>query len=446
VPFVVMELVEGPTLAERLTRGPVPWRTAVRIAADVAAGLAAAHARGLVHRDIKPANVILTASGAKVVDFGIAAVAGDRTDGAGVGLLLGTPAYVAPERFAGEPVTAATDVYALGVLLYRALAGALPWEADTPTGLIRAHQSRPPDPLPAIDGLPPSVAELCGRCLSKLPDDRPSSAELAIALRAAATASSPVQPETADDGPTVDDGLTTILSTGMLAAPTQASGRRAGRTRRVPGRRTSLAAAAGVLLAGLVLGQFLQASGGQQGHRVATAAEGVRPGGANPGGANPATSPSCAVDYLTRRDVDGGFAVDLALVNTGDRPVSAWALRFTFPGDQRVVDGNGASWSQDGGTVTVRPNGDEVSLPPGGQQVFTFTGAYRDGNPLPTTFTLDTTACAARLAGATSTTTGNATTVGGTGNDSARPAAGARSDDGNANAGHGNGKRKKPKD
>src|SRR5690242_3416075 len=91
VPFVVMELVEGPTLAERLARGPLAWPAAVRIAADVAAGLAAAHARGLVHRDVKPANVILTASGAKIVDFGIAAVAGARTDGDGTGVLLGTP-------------------------------------------------------------------------------------------------------------------------------------------------------------------------------------------------------------------------------------------------------------------------------------------------------------------------------------------------------------------
>src|SRR5204862_6038367 len=167
VPYVVMELISGRTLAERLARGPLPWRAALRVGAETAAALAAAHARGLVHRDVRPANVMLTAAGVKVVDFGIAAVVGDNGEPGPDGVVLGTPAYLAPERMAGGPVRPATDVYALGVLLYRALTGTLPWHAETTTQMIKAHVYAEPSPLPSVPGLPDGVAELCLRCLAK---------------------------------------------------------------------------------------------------------------------------------------------------------------------------------------------------------------------------------------------------------------------------------------
>jgi serine/threonine protein kinase len=120
-PFVVMELLDGRTLSTRLAGGPLPWREAVEICAEVAAALSAAHARGLVHRDITPANVMLTATGVKVVDFGVSTVVGESgRDGPG-DAVVGTPAYLAPERLAREPVGPAADVYALGVVLR------LPW-------------------------------------------------------------------------------------------------------------------------------------------------------------------------------------------------------------------------------------------------------------------------------------------------------------------------------
>ncbi|WP_285684783.1 serine/threonine-protein kinase [Actinoplanes sp. NBRC 103695] len=203
VPYVVMELVDGESLAAVLARSRrLPWPAAVRIASEVSAALAAAHSRGIVHRDVTPANVMLTPTGAKVVDFGISALIGEN-DIDPDGSLLGTPAYLAPERLEGGQVSPATDVYAVGLLIYRTLIGQLPWDVGTTTALLRAHQYTEPDPLPPVEGLPLIVSDLVERCLQKRPDDRPSSAELAEIL-AGAAGNVPVQrnyiPEWADSG------------------------------------------------------------------------------------------------------------------------------------------------------------------------------------------------------------------------------------------------------
>jgi serine/threonine protein kinase len=181
VPYIVMEMVEGQTLGEHMDAGPIDWRIGVRICAEVAAALAAAHAEHVVHRDIKPANIMLTPSGAKVLDFGIAAAAGSP-DPDPDGPVMGTPAYVAPERFEGLPATPATDVFALGVLLYHCLAGRLPWLAATNTELIHAQRYEHPQPLPPIDGLPPEVADLCASCLHHDPLERPAALVAALML------------------------------------------------------------------------------------------------------------------------------------------------------------------------------------------------------------------------------------------------------------------------
>jgi hypothetical protein len=192
-PYLVMELLDGRSLAERLASGPVPWPEAARIAAQVAAGLAAAHASGIVHCDIKPGNVMLTSAGAKILDFGVASLAG-RPDTTGE-LIYGTPGYLPPERMAGAPPQPAGDVYALGVLL-----------ADMVTGRKPDHE---PAPLafPAAPVLPPAVVRLGSACLATDPAARPGAAELSRALAAAAgtrpaptVASAPTSPAPAVPG------------------------------------------------------------------------------------------------------------------------------------------------------------------------------------------------------------------------------------------------------
>lgn len=178
--YVVMELVDGRSLADMLTAGALPWRLAVLIGAQVGAALAASHRAGIVHHDVKPANIMVTTAGVKLVDFGISAAVGER-DGRD-GQLLGTPAYLAPERLSGAPVRPATDVYALGLLLYRLLSGQMPWNASTVTQMLKAHAYASPAPMPAVPGLPPEVTRLVARCLRKEPGGRPSSTEVAEVL------------------------------------------------------------------------------------------------------------------------------------------------------------------------------------------------------------------------------------------------------------------------
>ncbi|MBM0232178.1 serine/threonine protein kinase [Micromonospora sp. STR1_7] len=187
VPYIVMELAEGETLAAHLRAGPLDWRISTRVCAEVAAALAAAHASGIVHRDVKPANVMLTPAGVKVLDFGIATPAG-APDPMPEGMLMGTPAYLAPEQLDGAPATPAADMYALGVLLYYCLTSRLPYRADSTSELLGARRRRPPDRLPEIDGLPPEVAELCHSCLADDPAQRPTSLVAALLLAEAVDA------------------------------------------------------------------------------------------------------------------------------------------------------------------------------------------------------------------------------------------------------------------
>jgi tRNA A-37 threonylcarbamoyl transferase component Bud32 len=188
-PFLVLELLKGQTLAERLRDGALPPLEAARIAAQVADGLDAAHRIGIIHRDIKPGNVMLTAGGGvKVMDFGIAAAwEAHSTTGQ---QLLATAAYAPPERIAGGRASPAGDLYSLGVVLYEMLTGRPPFLADTAEGLLRAHLEAEPRPVRAlVFWVPPEIATACEAALAKDPAARPVSAgALAARLRAAAQA------------------------------------------------------------------------------------------------------------------------------------------------------------------------------------------------------------------------------------------------------------------
>jgi eukaryotic-like serine/threonine-protein kinase len=152
--YLVMELIEGETLAARLKRGRLPLEQTLRFGSQIAEALAAAHAKGIIHRDLKPANVMLTKSGAKVLDFGLAKSTSDPALSAEAGV-MGTPAYMAPEQFEGRRADARTDIYAMGLMLAEMLTG---------------KRSE------VLDTVPPALARVVKRCMENDPDERWQSA------------------------------------------------------------------------------------------------------------------------------------------------------------------------------------------------------------------------------------------------------------------------------
>ena len=149
-PFVVMECLSGETLAARIAAQPLGCDQVRDIATQLLGALSAAHRRGVIHRDIKPANLLLTPTGAvKVVDFGIA-TATDGHNVTGAGFVIGTLAYLAPERLQGAPATPESDIYAAGVVIYEALTGRKPFHADTPLALLDQISHRSPDDLTSL--------------------------------------------------------------------------------------------------------------------------------------------------------------------------------------------------------------------------------------------------------------------------------------------------------
>jgi serine/threonine-protein kinase len=182
--FIVMELLEGEGLFDRLRRqGALPPSETVAILVQVCTGLEAAHSEGVIHRDLKPENIFLHGRrGAppvvKILDFGVASSANAETGDAG--FVVGTPEYLSPEQALGQAVDARTDVYSVGVMAWRMLAGRTPFTAESPDSMIR-KQAREPVPLltvarPDLAAHPDLVAVVARAC-AKNPDDRPASAE-----------------------------------------------------------------------------------------------------------------------------------------------------------------------------------------------------------------------------------------------------------------------------
>jgi serine/threonine protein kinase/Tol biopolymer transport system component len=211
IDFLVFELVAGESLADRLIRGPLPFNELCRTAEEIAGALDAAHARGIIHRDLKPANVMLTKSGAKLLDFGLAklrqSIAGTEVSQAtrsfnaaltAKGAVLGTFAYMAPEQIEGKPVDARADIFSFGALLYEMATGRRAFDGDSQAALTASILARhPPPPSGVQSALPPGFDHLVERCLAKDPDERWQSArDVMFELRwtAKTTASVPSAP------------------------------------------------------------------------------------------------------------------------------------------------------------------------------------------------------------------------------------------------------------
>ena len=191
VHFLVMEYLEGETLAQRLDAGPLPLAQTLRCASEIADALDKAHRRGIVHRDVKPGNIMLTTGGAKLLDFGLAkpSSAVSRTGGeaatataghaplTGHGHLLGTLPYMSPEQLQGRDTDGRTDIFALGAVLYEMVTGERAFDADSQAGLIGAilndEVALPPERQAAT---PPALDRVIRRCLAKDPDERWQSA------------------------------------------------------------------------------------------------------------------------------------------------------------------------------------------------------------------------------------------------------------------------------
>ncbi len=194
--FIVMEHLDGCSLADALEVDAVlPWPEVAAIGAMIASGVAAAHAAGIIHRDLKPGNVMLVPREprviAKVFDFGIAKLLESAHGLTLPGTAMGTPRYMSPEQCRGDELDHRTDIYSLGVLLYRALAGRCPFEATEEGELLRMHEEAVVPPL-AVANLPPGFAQIVLRCLAKAPDARFGSMhEVAVALEGLRAARGP---------------------------------------------------------------------------------------------------------------------------------------------------------------------------------------------------------------------------------------------------------------
>ena len=212
--YLVMELVDGLNLKQRLRHGgPIPQVEAIAIAEQVCSALEAVHAQGFVHRDIKPQNILLDADGnVKVADFGIVHFQQSATLTAD-GMVLGTADYIAPEQARGEDLSPATDVYALGVVLFEMLTGQVPFTGATPTAVATRHASEAvPPPSRVMPAVSPFVEAIVLRALQKQPARRyQSAASFAEALQ--------VGRELLSGTPAEQPNLTEDIPVGQLTAP-----------------------------------------------------------------------------------------------------------------------------------------------------------------------------------------------------------------------------------
>lgn len=194
IDYLVMELLEGETLAAKIAKGAIPLNETLRIAAAVAEALEVAHRQGIVHRDLKPGNIMLTKSGAKLMDFGLAKSSGAGGSGSSApllsaartmsgasplsplttaGTILGTIQYMAPEQIEGKEADARSDLFAFGAILYEMVTGGRPFEGKSQISVASAILEKEPEPISAAQPFtPPALEHVVKACLAKNPDDR----------------------------------------------------------------------------------------------------------------------------------------------------------------------------------------------------------------------------------------------------------------------------------
>jgi eukaryotic-like serine/threonine-protein kinase len=353
-PYLVMEFVDGPTLAQILHAGPLPAARAMDVVAQAAAGLHAAHAAGLVHRDIKPSNIMVAPGNVvKITDFGLshtlASAPITRT-----GMVAGTPGYLAPERSAGVRATAASDLYGLGVVGYECIAGAPPFEG-TPIEVVLAHRDCPFPPLPP--GTPAPLADLIADLTAKDPGRRPAGASAvareAAGLRDALLASGGGQ-EAVTSALTRPAGPEqhTLIAPGPAAGPDSWSpGSAAARGRRGP-----TAAVGWVLAATLGLAAVIAIAIAALAHKPAT------PAAASPPSSRPPSSSPQAVR-----------AVDVSRSSLIGEPVLQAYRQLRGDGFRVRIQWQRTDQQQPGTVLNVRPAG---LRPPG--SLITLVAALRD--------------------------------------------------------------------
>ncbi len=364
-PYLVMELARGQSLAALLSQGTLPWPVAAAAAAQVASALAAAHTRGLVHRDVKPGNIMLTPAGAKLIDFGISAVDGEN-DADANGELRGTPEYVAPERLRGAVVAPPADVYALGVVLCRALTGEPPGDSALP------------------EAIPPDLAELCHHLLDPAPARRPDAASAAQSL--AETAGPPGFRALEQLAANSDDDYEI---TRELPLPSTIDGhlehRGVASTKDGFAERRAVAAILGAAAA-IVAGTLALA--------WSTAGSGPVADNALPLSEQPAARPACDATFNLAAADAGRFTVEIVATPTDGPLPAGWRVSLPLPVEGIGVDEH-SGWVRAGQTLTS-PAQDELAA--GEPAQLSVQGTHTGAIPLPTAIQINGSEC--RIAGA----------------------------------------------
>ena len=353
-PCLVMEYVPARSLSSVLAeRGTLPPVEVARIGQQVAAALAAAHAAGIVHRDVKPDNVLLTEDGgAKITDFGISRAVGDGSV-TGPGIVVGTPAYLAPEIAAGGAATYASDVFSLGATLYQAVEGGPPfgYDENTITLLQRVAEGQFPPPRQAGP-----LEPLLGWLLRRDPAQRPGMAQAADALGAVAEGQSPPTP--------------TLLMT----------------PHRLPSRAAlATLAAVGLVAAGLLAGILIST-----GNRPTSGVAFGRPPAAHtalrPTPATTTTNPAaagCVADYAVTNTWPGGFQAQVTVSSNGGVPVHGWRVTWSLPDGQTITQIWNGVLTQQGGSVTVANENYNAAVSAGGSTTFGFLGGLSGTSSTP---------------------------------------------------------------